>query len=206
MAFNISHYRARAYNFKSNFSVVLENDSVYFLSTVDRPATLKVNLYLNSTLKPTAGLQKYSKVFTVKADKVKKTHIFELNAHNRIQDILASEKKLLEKFENNVTIAYIKPANQSYKIGIASTPKYADQLEESCFLGSIENLTVDKLDVNATEHCRTIAAPAVNANQPPQEFVVNVYLTIGTKPLATNRFLLPWILFSMIATGDDYSW
>ena len=189
-------------NFNQNASILLDHEKLYFTTSVDRPAVLKVNVYLNSTLnstqEPTEDLRKFTKVFTVKAGKAPKKHVFELKAAGSLDDVLKSEKEILSEFETKIwksakpckdclSIAYIRRDGDQYRIGVASTQGPSYLLDEFCFLGNIpgEYLKITNLDVN-----RKVASckPIKTVNQAQSEqYVVNVFVNVTTKPLEMVR-------------------
>ena len=183
---------------KQPVSFLLDHDKLYFLTNANRPATLRVNVYLNSTLNPKAHLQKYTKVYDVQQDKVQKTHVFEMKAAGSLEDVLNSEKAILSEFETKLwksakpckdclSIAYIREDSGQYRIGVASSQKHSDLLDEFCFLRGIpgEYLKITNLDVNRRfAQCKTIKA--VHQTK-PERYVVNVFVNITTKPLGTDR-------------------
>ena len=117
-------------NFKQPASILLDHGKLYFTTNVDRPAVLKVNVYLNSNLnstqnshqnatlnanenatqnstlnstqKPTEDLRKFTKVFEIKPDKIQKKHVFELGIEGSLENILNSEKAILSEFETKL--------------------------------------------------------------------------------------------------------
>ena len=226
MMFNVSVTRVSSSpNFKRPFNLLLENDKFYFLSTVDRPATLRLNIYLNSTVKAANGTQdirKYTRVFDVREDKAKRTHVFELKSSSSLENILKSEKAILDSFDTKLwksakpckdclSIAYIHPDKKEYVIGIASPERHSDLLDEFCFLRQIPaeyvriaNLTLDRREARCVP---LKTAP----NQPVEEYVVNVFANVSLK-IMTRSFgqgfvnfmnwlpnMTPW------RPGDDYN-
>ena len=200
MGFNVTVARTSSSpNFKRPFNFVFEDKSVYFLTSVDRPATLKVNFYLNSTLKPTET-RKFTKVFEVKPAQAPKTYFFKLRSTSPLEDILKSETAILENFENKLwksakpckdclSIAYIQPnVKNEYEIGVASTQGHSDLIDEFCFLGEIseEHLKITNFSVNRHDaRCETVAR---TPTQPIEHYVVNAFLTVDTKEMIHTRF------------------
>lgn len=204
MGFNVTVTKTSSSpDFKRRFDFILDDSNViYFLTSVDQPATLRVNIYLNSTLKPTEDLRKYTKVFDVKEDKARKTHLFQLKTTNSLEEILKSEKALLDNFETKLwksakpckdclSIAYIRPNQAEYEIGVASTQRHSDLLDEFCFFNSIpaDHLKVANLAINRkVAQCESIrAAP----KQPIEDYTFSVFLTVGTKPMVHTRMFPP---------------
>lgn len=205
MTYNVSVSRTAASpNFKGNYQFVYENDTIYFLTALNRPATLRVNYYLNSTTKPgVTELRKYSRVFNVKEEKPRKSHVFELKVTNQIEEILKSEKALLQQFESKLwkggkpSLAYIRPGTGTYTLGIASSQRHSDLLDEFCFLNNVpvEHLKIAGLNVVRSDaKCESISDAQ---NQPTEEFVVNAFVNVGLKPLVGDRniaLILPVVL------------
>ena len=208
--FNVSVVRASSTpNFKREFNFVIEDKSVFFVTSLDRPAILKVNVYLNSTLKPTET-RKFSKVFDVKLPQAPKTNVFMFKSTSPLEDILKSEKEILESFEsklwksgkpckNCLGIAYIQPNVQNeYEIGVASTQAHSDLLDEFCFLGEIpeEHLNITNLAVNRHDaRCETFAR---TSTQPIEYYTVNAFLTVDTKEMIHTQFIPGFIKRSII--------
>ena len=198
--FNVSVVRTSSTpNFKRKFNFVIEDKSVFFVTSLDRPAILKVNVYLNSTIKPTET-RKFSKVFDVKLPQAPKTNVFKFKSTSPLEDILKSEKEILESFESKLWksgkpckdclgIAYIQPNVQNeYEIGVANTQAHSDLLDEFCFLGAIpdEHLNITNLAVNRRDiRCGTFhKAPT----QPIEYYTVNAFLTVDTKDMILTRY------------------
>ena len=203
MAFNTTVVRTSSSpNFRQPYNFVFEQNKIYFLTNVDRPATLRLNVYLNSTIKPTEGLRKYSRVFDVR-DQTRKTHLFQLRSYSSLEEILKAEKAILDNFDSKLwksgkpckdclSIAYIQPIANEYEIGVASTQRHSDLLEEFCFLGSIpdEHLKIASLQVNRkVAECKPIGA---TPKQPVEEYVVNAFLSVGTKSAVHSRMIVPY--------------
>lgn len=204
----VSSKTSSSANFKRPYSFLLQQGKLFFTTSVDRPAVLRVNVYLNSTLKPTEDLRKFTKVFDIKQDKTQRTHVFELKATGSLDDILKSEKTILNEFETKlwknskpckdcISIAYIRPEEKNFKIGVVSTQRHSDLLDEFCFLGNIpsEYLKIAKLDINRQSiECQTFKT----VNQPQsEEYLVNAFLTIGVKPVPTDRGYFPGEQFAL---------
>lgn len=200
MQFNVSVLRTSASpNFKLPYYFLFENETFYFLTTVDRPATLRLNVYFNSTMKPTQEIRKFTRVFDIKEDKTSRTHVVELKTTSPLETILKSEKAIVENFESKLwksakpckdclAINYIIPnGNSEYIIGVASTEKHSDLLDEYCFLNSIPNdaLKITNLTVNRKSvQCKSLS---VAQKQPVQEYVVNVFANVSAK-IMTRSF------------------
>ena len=202
MAFNVSVARTSSSpNFKRPFNFVIDEGKIFFLTSVDKPTILRLNVYLNSTIKPTQDVRKYTKVFEVKEDKARKTHVFKLRSTSSLEDILKSEKAILENFESKLwksakpckdclSIAYIQPNVNEYEIGVASTQRHSDLLDEFCFLGDIpaEHLKITNFAVNRQDaKCEVISRVA--PNQPIEDYVVNAFITVGTKEMIHTRIM-----------------
>ena len=197
--FNVSVSRSIASpTFKGPYSFLLDHNQFYFLTSVDQPATLRVNVYLNSTLKPVQDLRKYTRVFNVRPEKDQKTHVFELKASGSLENVLKSEKAILQQFESKLwksakpcrdclSIAYISPDVNQYRIGIANTQRHSDLLDEFCFLGNIpsEQLKIADLNINLNKaDCQRIAAVKQHRRE---EYLVNAFVNVGVKPMDTER-------------------
>ena len=197
-------------NFKRPYYFVFEGSNVYFLTSVDRPALLRLNVYLNSTIplnstaKPTLDTRKYTRVFDVKEDKSRKTHLFQLKSSNSLEEILKSEKAIVDSFNSKLwnakpTIAYIKPNGSEFEIGLVGAQRYSDLLDEFCFLGKIpnEHLKIASLNVNHdAAECNQVDPVA---KQPVEDYVVNAYLTVGTKEKIMTRFISPGMVKPVIS-------
>ena len=206
MGFNASVVRTSSSpNFKRPVNFVIDNSNIYFLTSVNRPSILKVNVYLNSTLKPTQDLRKYTKVFIAKESRARKTHVFKLRSSNSLEEILKSEKAILENFESQLwksskpckdclSISYIVPNKNEYEIGVASSQPHSDLLNEFCFLGEIPaeylkiaNFTVNRQDVR----CESIK---VARHHPIEYYVVNAFITVNASPVTLTRTIPDWML------------
>ena len=195
LTYNITVTRTKASpNFKSKYYFGFEQDNLYFFTSVNQPATLKVNIYLNSTIRPgVADFRKYSKIFYVRGEKPRKSHVFELKVKGEFGTILKLEKAILNQFESELwkggkpSLAYIKPANRSFQIGIANSLPHSNQLEEFCFLNEIppEHFSIADLEVDRSDAQCQIVEPV--QNQPPAEFVVNAFVKLVTKSLTGSR-------------------
>lgn len=213
LTYNVSVVRTAASpNFKTNYQFVYERDSIYFLTSLNRPATLRLNVFLNSTMKPgVTELRKYTRVFNVREEKPVKRHVFELQVDNQIEEILSAEKTLLQQFESKLwkggraSLAYIRPGNHTYKIGIASSHGHSDLLDEICFLNNIpaDQLKIAGLNVIRSEaKCKYVAGVH---SQPGEEIVVNAFVNVGLKSRIADRhiaLIIPVVLAGvMMATG-----
>ena len=186
-------------NLKAKYSFIQEKGKLIFLSSFDRPSILKLNIYLNSTLKPELNIQKFSQVFEVK-NKVKRPYIFELKARNSIEQILKSEKLILEEFEKKLwnsknckdclDIVYIKPDSNAYEVGIGSTQRHSELLEELCFLERIPNeyFVATNLNIKPEDaDCETSSLPSQNSNSPLEEYTINAFFNVGLQAIVMAR-------------------
>ena len=185
-------------NLKANYSFMQENDKLFFLSSFDRPSILKLNIYLNSTLKPESNIQKFTQVFDVK-NKVKRPYVFELKVKNSIEQILKSEKLILEEFEKKLwknsknckdclDIVYIKPGDTAFEVGIGSTQRHSDLLEKLCLFERIPNeyFNATNLNIDLTAaNCKTL--PSQNSNSPLEEYRINALFNVGLKEMSMTR-------------------
>ena len=191
--FNVSLVRnTTSPNFRRKFKFVIEDKNVYFLTGLDRPSYLRVNVYFNSTVKPNE-IRKYTKVFKIQSLQAQKTHLFKLRSTSSLEDILKSEKAILENFESKLwrsakpckdclSIAYIHPKGENvYEIGVASTQPHSDLLEEFCFLGEIpvEYLNIPNFAVERRQvKCGTFHR---SPTHPFEYYSINAFLTVDTK-------------------------
>ena len=149
---------------------------------------------MNSTVNPgKPEFRKYSKVFQVKEEKPIKTRLFEFKVNNQIDEILKSEKAILDQFESKLwkggkpSLAYISAGSDlATTISIASSQKHSDALEETCFLGGLK---VSGLEVIRKQKPKCGIVNVVPAqNKPVEEFVVSAFAAVGTRSLTSGRF------------------
>ena len=213
MTYNATFVRSHTSdNFKLPYQVVFDHDCIYFLSTVYLPATLRVIINLNSSVDLDA-IQRhmYTRIFTVDLA-WRKPFVFELNVSNGIDEILKAEQSILETFKSKLwpggrlNIAYIRSTGESFKIGIASSEKHSDLLNEFCSQSWIpeEHLNIANLEVNRSNvTCNQIPSSFTSGENPPgTEYVVNAYINVGLKSLVGDRFAFLALMFE----GASYAY
>ena len=184
-----------------SFNLVIEGSKIYFLGSVDQPGTLMLNIFLNSTLKPTQTLLKYSKVFEVTPVK-KRMYVIQLKSNSSLEQILKSEKAILENFsklwkspkecEDCLKIAYIRPNEHEYEIAVASTLEFSELLDEFCLFHDIpaEHLNITDFAVNRRDvqclYSQEIPGQWVEDFTPV--YIINVIIGVSSEDLNHTHF------------------
>ena len=188
--------------FQNPFNLVMEGSKIYFLGSVDLPGTLMLNIFLNSTLKPTQTLLKYSKMFEVKPVEDSKMFTIQLKSSSSLEQILKSEKAILENFrklwnspkdcEDCLRIAYIRPNEHEYEIGVASNLIFSDLLEEFCLFDDIpvEHLNITDFAVNRRNvqcsHSQVVPGQSINDFTPL--YIISPMIGVSSEDMNHTHF------------------
>ena len=185
-----------------SFNLVIEGSKIYFLGSSDQPGTLRLNIFLNSTLKPTQTILKYSKVFEVKPAKGNNMFAIQLKSSSSLEQILKSEKAILENFnklwnipsgcEDCLWIAYIRPNEHEYETGVASTLEFSELLDEFCLFHDIpaEHLNITDFAVNRQDvQCLYAMQGSVNCIEDfTPLFRINAVIGVSSEDMNHTHF------------------